>query len=246
MIVFLLLFGLSVVFCIILMFLFEQIRRYSNVSPIKLKFLRFPHPQRFFLTSFPLMVFPISPRVSPTVGETYLANPGSMTLPLRLVNVSFIISLYRLIGFRLFNHLINLTISSSFVDRASSFSRHIIEESDHNRNEEHRLHQFYYRVQSSTKYPIKNILLLSHGNAEVQRGFSMKKNLLQEIICGKSLLTAHRLVHQAIRKEKRKEREERSEKKEKSILNIKIDGKMLIAVKLASQQHLKDKAKEDD
>ena len=133
----------------------------------------------------------------------------------------------------------DLTATSSFVDRASSFSRHI-EEGDHNRTEEHRLDQFYYSVlgskpQNAELYKvIKNILLLSHGNAEVERGFSANKNLLQENICEKSLI-AQRLVHQAIRKEK-------------SILNIKIDHKMLIAVKLASQrraQHLKDKARED-
>ena len=76
----------------------------------------------------------------------------------------------------------------------------------------------------------ENILLLSHGNAEVERGFSVNKNLLQENICGKSLI-ARRLFHQAIRKER-------------CILNIKIEHKMMIAVKLASQrcaQHLRDR-----
>lgn len=132
----------------------------------------------------------------------------------------------------------DLTATSSFVDRATNFSRYI-PEGDPNNNQEHRLDQFYFNVLGSKpQYAelykvIKIILMLSHGNAEVERGFSVNKHLLHDNITEKSLI-AQRLVHQAIRQEK-------------SILNIKIDNKMLAAVKLASQrrkQHLQDCAKE--
>jgi hypothetical protein len=112
----------------------------------------------------------------------------------------------------------DLTATSSFLDQASNFSRHI-PEGNHDGTREHRLDQFFYSVLGSKpQYAelykvIKIVLLLSHGNAEVERGFSVNKHLLHDNVTEKSLI-AQRLVHQAIRQEK-------------SILNIKIDNKML-------------------
>ena len=44
---------------------------------------------------------------------------------------------------------------------------------------------------------VKRILVLSHGNAEVERGFSVNKNLIRDNLSEESLI-AQRLVHQAI------------------------------------------------
>ena len=47
---------------------------------------------------------------------------------------------------------------------------------------------------------VKISLVLSHGNAEAERGFSVNKQILQDNMMERSLI-AQRLLHQANRKE---------------------------------------------
>ena len=79
--------------------------------------------------------------------------------------------------------------------------------------------------------------MLSHGNAEVERGVSFGKNLLQENRTEK-MLVSQSLIHQKIRKKN-------------SFLEIEITQKMIHSVRLSSQRRtnyvkmLKDNASEE-
>ena len=76
---------------------------------------------------------------------------------------------------------------------------------------------------------IQSILILSHGNAEVESGFSVNKNILQPNLAEKSLVAKKRLIHQAICQSK-------------GSINIIINKEMKLAVRLSARrsQYLKD------
>ena len=81
---------------------------------------------------------------------------------------------------------------------------------------------------------VKMILILSHGNAEVERGFSINKQVLKDNLAESSLI-AQRLVHQAI------------PGGGKNFLEIHIDKKMIADVRMAwrrREQYLEAKRAE--
>ena len=65
-----------------------------------------------------------------------------------------------------------------------------------------RLDTFYYNICSKIKYPslwkaLKNVFILSHGQADVERGFSVNKELLRENMNEKTI-QAHRIVYSGV------------------------------------------------
>ena len=72
---------------------------------------------------------------------------------------------------------------------------------------------------------VKISLVLSHGNAEAERGFSVNKQILQDNMMEVSLI-AQRLVHQAI------------PKTENKLLDIAITKQMVADVRMASSRRV--------
>ena len=72
---------------------------------------------------------------------------------------------------------------------------------------------------------VKISLVLSHGNAATERGFSVNKQILQDNMMERSLI-AQRLVHQAI------------PKTEKKLLDIAITKQMVADVRMASSRRV--------
>ena len=72
---------------------------------------------------------------------------------------------------------------------------------------------------------VKLVLILSHGNAKVEHGFSINKQILKDNMLERSLV-AQRIVHQAIPKQGRK------------FLDIEIDGQMIADVRGASRRRV--------
>ena len=72
---------------------------------------------------------------------------------------------------------------------------------------------------------IKSVLIMSHGNSEVERGFSVNKSLLQDNQHERSLIS-QRLVHQAIPKTGKK------------FLEMDIDKQMMIDVRFSKQKYM--------
>ena len=114
---------------------------------------------------------------------------------------------------------VKLTSSAEFTSNAKDFAKET-------NKEKSRLDYFFRtelgdRVEHNDLYEIiKMILVLSHGNAEVERGFSINKNLIRDNLSEESLI-AQRLVHQAIPTNDRK------------FLDVEIDKQMIAGVRMA-------------
>ena len=112
-----------------------------------------------------------------------------------------------------------LTSSREFTANAKEFAKQMS-------GNENRLDYFYQRELSDKDEHkelydvIKRILVLSHGNAEVERGFSVNKNLLRDNLSEESLI-AQRLVHQAIPTDGNK------------FLDVPVDKEMIADVRMA-------------
>ena len=114
---------------------------------------------------------------------------------------------------------VKLTSSAEFTSNAEDFSK----ETD---KEKSRLYYFFRtelgdRVKHHNLYEIiKMLLVLSHGNAEVERSFSINKNLIRDDL-SEEYLIAQRLVHQAVPTNGRK------------FLDVEIDKQMIADVRMA-------------
>ena len=114
---------------------------------------------------------------------------------------------------------VKLTSSAEFTSNAADFAK----ETD---KEKSRLDYFFRtelgdRVKHHNLYEIiKMLLVLSPGNAEVERGFSINKNLIRDDLSEESLI-AQRLVYQAVPTNGRK------------ILVVEIDKQMIADVRMA-------------
>ena len=114
---------------------------------------------------------------------------------------------------------VKMTSSAEFRSNAKDFAK----ETD---KEKSRLDYFFRselgdKVEHHDLYEIiKMMLVLSHWNAEVERGFSINKNLIRDNLSEESLI-AQRLVHQAVPTNGRK------------FLDVEIDKQMIADVRMA-------------